>query len=212
MPLGTSVLRNLKKINEVDAGTVDIPIFDKSLFNGQGDRISDGETVKGPVDVVVLEGWCVGFLPTSKELVEERLKEPVPTLEPDMFDMKAFVSVDHVLAVNEQLKRYVEWWSALDAFIQIKGPSSAQLSIIYQWRLQQEHNMKTKNGGKGMTDDQVKTFVDRYIPGYVFFGDGVTKGFSGGEGAETERLPSWIGKGLSVTIGNDRELLHVSKF
>ncbi|KAG1794389.1 P-loop containing nucleoside triphosphate hydrolase protein [Suillus plorans] len=213
VPLGTSVFRNLKKINEVHAGTVDIPIFDKSLFNGQGDRISDGETVKGPVDVVVLEGWCVGFFPTSKELVEERLKEPVPTLEPDMFDMKAFVSVDHVLAVNEQLKRYVEWWSALDAFIQIKGPSSAQLSIIYQWRLQQEHNMKTKNGGKGMTDDQVKTFVDRYIPGYVFFGDGVTKGFSGGEGAETERLlPSWIGKGLSVTIGNDRELLHVSNF
>lgn len=212
VPLGTSVLRNLKKINEVDAGTVDIPIFDKSLFNGQGDRISDRETVKGPVDVVVLEGWCVGFFPTSKELVEERLKEPVPTLESDMFDMKAFVSVDHVLAVNEQLKRYVEWWSALDAFIQIKGPSSAQLSIIYQWRLQQEHNMKAKNGGKGMTDDQVKTFVDRYIPGYVFFGDGVTKGFSGGEGVETERLPSWIGKGLSVTIGDDRELLHVSNF
>ncbi|KAG1818325.1 P-loop containing nucleoside triphosphate hydrolase protein [Suillus variegatus] len=119
VPLGTSVLGNLKKINEVDAGTVEIPIFDKSLFNGQGDRISDGETVKGPVDVVVLEGWCVGFFPTSKELVEERLKEPVPTLESDMFDMKAFVSVDHVLAVNEQLKRYVEWWSALDAFIQV---------------------------------------------------------------------------------------------
>lgn len=174
VPLGTSVLKNLKKINEVDAGTVDIPFFDKSLFNGQGDRVSHGETVEGPVDVVVLEGWCVGFFPTSKEFVEERWKEPVPTLEPDTFDMKTFVSVDHVLAVNERLKRYVEWWNALDAFIQvdtslsthpwhathslqIKGPSSAQLSIIYKWRLQQEHNMKSKNGGKGMTDDQVKT-------------------------------------------------------
>ncbi|KAG2153284.1 P-loop containing nucleoside triphosphate hydrolase protein [Suillus clintonianus] len=212
VPLGTSVLKNLKKINDVDAGAVDIPFFDKSLFNGKGDRVSHGETVKGPVDVVVLEGWCVGFFPTSKELVEERWKQPVPTLEPDIFDMKTFVSVDHVLAVNERLKRYVEWWDALDAFIQIKGPSSAQLSIIYKWRLQQEHHMKAKNGGKGMTDDQVKIFVDRYIPGYVFFGDGVTIGLSGSEGAETERLPSWIGKGLSVTIGDDRELLHVSNF
>lgn len=212
VPLGTSVLKNLKKINEVDAGTIDIPFFDKSLFNGQGDRVSHGETVEGPVDVVVLEGWCVGFFPTSKEVVEERWKEPVPTLEPDVFDMKTFVSVDHVLAVNERLKRYVEWWNALDAFIQIKGPSSAQLSIIYKWRLQQEHNMKAKNGGKGMTDDQVKTFVDRYIPGYVFFGDGVTKGLSSGERTETPQLPSWIGKGLTVTIGNDRELLYASNF
>lgn len=212
VPLGTSVLENLKKINEVDAGTVDIPFFDKSLFNGQGDRVSHGETVEGSVDVVVLEGWCVGFFPTSKEFVEERWKEPVPTLEPDAFDMKTFVSVDHVLAVNERLKRYVEWWNALDAFIQIKGPSSAQLSIIYKWRLQQEHNMKSKNGGKGMTDDQVKTFVDRYIPGYVFFGDGVTKGSSGGGRTETTQLPSWIGKGLTVTIGDDRELLHASNF
>lgn len=206
VPLGTSVLKNLKKINEVGAGTVEIPFFDKSLYNGKGDRVSRGETVNGPLDVVVLEGWCVGFFPTSKEVVEERWKEP------DIFDMKTFVSVDNILAVNERLKQYVEWWDALDAFIQIKGPPSAQLSIIYRWRLQQEHNMKAKNGGKGMTDDQVKIFVDRYIPGYVFFGDGVTRGSSSGGGTETEQLPSWIGKGLSVTIGDDRELLHVSNF
>ncbi|KAG0702876.1 P-loop containing nucleoside triphosphate hydrolase protein [Suillus ampliporus] len=120
VPLGTSVLKNLKRINDADAQTtVDIPFFDKSLFNGQGDRASHGETVTGPVDVVVLEGWCVGFFPTSEELVEERWKEPVPTLEPNAFDMKTFVSVDDVLVVNEQLKRYVEWWKALDAFIQV---------------------------------------------------------------------------------------------
>ncbi|KAG1860835.1 P-loop containing nucleoside triphosphate hydrolase protein [Suillus subluteus] len=100
VPLGTSVLKNLKKINEVDAGTVNIPFFDKSLFHGQGDRVSHGETVKGPVDIVVLEGWCVGFFPTSKELVEERWKEPVPTLEPGIFDMKTFVSVDDVLMLS----------------------------------------------------------------------------------------------------------------
>lgn len=61
-------------------------------------------------------------------------------------------------------------------------------------------------------DCMIRSFVDRYIPGYVFFGDGVTKGLSGGEGAETERLPPWIGMGLSITIGDDRELLQISKF
>jgi D-glycerate 3-kinase len=58
----------------------------------------------------------------------------------------------------------------------------------------------------------MRSFVDRYIPGYVFFGDGVTKGSSGGEGVETELLPTWIGRGLSITIGGDRELLQISKF
>jgi len=174
VPLGTCVLQNLKRVNDADGRNVNIPFFDKSLFNGEGDRVSRGETVEGPVDVVILEGWCVGFFPMNKELIEERWKEPVPTLEVDTFDMKTFVSVDDILAVNERLTQYVEWWKALDAFIQvdtsllthcchvshslkIRGPTSAQLSIIYKWRLQQEHNMKAKNGGKGMTDDQVKT-------------------------------------------------------
>jgi D-glycerate 3-kinase len=28
---------------------------------------------------------------------------------------------------------------------------------IYKWRLQQEHEMKAKKTGQGMTDEQVKT-------------------------------------------------------
>jgi len=58
----------------------------------------------------------------------------------------------------------------------------------------------------------MNSFVDRYIPGYVFFGDGVTKGLSSDTAAETEQLPTWIGRGLSVTIGDDRELLQTSNF
>jgi D-glycerate 3-kinase len=63
-----------------------------------------------------------------------------------------------------------------------------------------------------IVDNIMSSFVDRYIPGYVFFGDGVTKGLSSGEGTETKQLPSWIGKGLSVTIGDDREFLYASNF
>lgn len=58
----------------------------------------------------------------------------------------------------------------------------------------------------------MRSFVDRYIPGYVYFGDGVTKGLSGVEGTNTEGLPNWIGRGLSITIGGDRELLQISNF
>ncbi|KIJ65926.1 hypothetical protein HYDPIDRAFT_87458 [Hydnomerulius pinastri MD-312] len=209
--LGSTVLERLKRINNSEAGPaeVELPAFDKSLFNGEGDRAFHGEVIRAPVDVVVLEGWCVGFYPVSKEVAEKRWSEPVKGLE-DSFDMRTFVTLDDVLAVNDRLTSYVTWWEALNAFIQIKGPASSPYAIIYKWRLQQEHNMKATNGGRGMTDEQVKTFVDRYIPGYVFFGDGVTRGSV--DEAGRGKAPTWSGRGLVVTIGSERELLEISKF
>ncbi|KAH7927448.1 P-loop containing nucleoside triphosphate hydrolase protein [Leucogyrophana mollusca] len=219
VPLGKSILEQLKRINDPsdESMGVELPAFDKSLFDGEGDRVPRGTRVAAPVDVVVLEGWCVGFYPVSEAVVEQRWEQPVKGLE-ETFNMKAFVRKEDVLAVNERLKEYVEWWRSLDAFVQIKGPSESPYTVIYKWRLQQEHNMKAKNGGKGMTDEQVKTFVDRYIPGYVFFGDGVMQGsLVPGLGAQNEEVqsgetPRWLGSGLFITIGENRELLEVSSF
>ncbi|KAF9243149.1 hypothetical protein BU15DRAFT_86551 [Melanogaster broomeanus] len=168
---------------EVGPAEVELPAFDKSLFDGEGDRVAHCEVVRAPVDVVVLEGW---------RLAEERWNQT------------------DVLAVNDLLEPYVKWWDALDAFIQIKGPSTSPYAIIYQWRLQQEHNMKANNGGRGMTDEQVKTFVDRYIPGYVFFGDGVRKRAQEEEGQG--QLPPWHMKGLVVMLDLERNLLGTSHF
>ncbi|KAI6116022.1 P-loop containing nucleoside triphosphate hydrolase protein [Pisolithus sp. B1] len=204
--LGNTLLEKIKKING-KPDELELPIFDKSLFGGEGDRLPHGKVIRPPIDVFILEGWCVGFYPTSVSLIKERWDKPVQGLE-DRFDLKSFVRMEDVLTINDQLKAYVKWWDTLDAFIQIKGPSSCPYEIIYKWRLEQEHYMKARNGGKGMTDEQVKAFVDRYIPGYVFFGDGVNNGLLDTEG----KPPRWIGSGLVVTIGQDRELIETSKF
>ena len=37
---------------------------------------------------------------------------------------------------------------------QIKPVESHPYDYIYKWRLQQEHDMKSRNGGKGMSDEQ----------------------------------------------------------
>ena len=173
IPLGRAILTALKAIN--DGGDVSLPVFDKSLFDGAGDRAVETRVVRGPIDVVVLEGWCVGFYPVSRVEVGARWERKVPGL--DEFDMTGFVALEDVLEVNAMLGAYVEWWQALDAFIQvcavclgllcvnnracrqIRGPPTSSLSIIYRWRLQQEQHMKAKNGGRGMTDVQVKTCV-----------------------------------------------------
>ncbi|KAF8549050.1 P-loop containing nucleoside triphosphate hydrolase protein [Imleria badia] len=204
--LGRAILTALKAVN--DGGDVALPVFDKSLFDGVGDRAVETRVVREPVDVVVLEGWCVGFYPVSRAEVGARWGRGVPGL--DEFDMEGFVALEEVLEVNAMLGVYVEWWQALDAFIQIRGPPTSSLSIVYQWRLQQEQDMKAKNGGRGMTDAQVKTFVDRYIPGYVFFGDGVQEGTVDERGERT--MPPWHRQGLVLELDVERKLIRTSRF
>lgn len=178
--LGSEILRRLKCINSSalaleaqtqiqtqdeaggviekgkDVGGIRLPVFDKSLFGGQGDRIpSAGPLIQPPLDVVLFEGWCVGFCPTSPASIAFKFKKPIPDLE-GILDLKSFCGIEDVLDINERLKGYVEWWDFFDAFVQIKPPDETPYSLIYMWRLQQEHDMKSKNGGRGMTDEEVK--------------------------------------------------------
>ncbi|KAI0333006.1 P-loop containing nucleoside triphosphate hydrolase protein [Cubamyces sp. BRFM 1775] len=210
VPLGTELLNKLKRINSPGvANELELPSFDKSLFDGEGDRASHGPIVRPPIDVVLFEGWCVGFYPIPQAEVERRYAQPVRGLGDDFFERRGY-RLEDVLDVNERLKSYVSWWDLFDAFIQIRPPEEHPYSYIYKWRLQQEHHMKARNGGKGMSDEQVEKFVDRYIPGYVFFGDGVVSGY---EDASGKRIsPPWTGHGLQVQIGEHREVLHVGRF
>lgn len=118
--LGVEILKALAHINETNAGprSVEIPSFDKSLFGGEGDRVERGMPVHGPVDVVVLEGWCVGFYPSTDEEISKRWQLPVTGLGDDFFERRGFRKED-VLEVNERLKEYVQWWTFFDTFIQV---------------------------------------------------------------------------------------------
>ena len=119
--LGRAILTALKAINDTDGpGDVSLPVFDKSLFDGAGDRAAEARVVRGPLDVVVLEGWCVGFYPVPRSEIEARWGRGVPGL--DGFDMRGFVTLEDVLEVNAMLEAYVGWWQTLDAFIQVCAP------------------------------------------------------------------------------------------
>ncbi|KZT23503.1 P-loop containing nucleoside triphosphate hydrolase protein [Neolentinus lepideus HHB14362 ss-1] len=217
--LGTEVLQGLREGREVV-----LPVFEKSLFEGEGDRLSDGITVSPPLDVVLLEGWFVGFGPLTDGELERRwdgAPMEIERGEGDVLDLRAFVRREDIVDVNERLKAYVGWWELLDVFIQARALTIPKLtprpsrpvsphSLIYKWRLEQEHNMKAKNGGKGMSDEAVKAFVDRYIPGYVFFSNGVTEGYTNSNGNAVE--PKWKGKGLRVLIGEEREVVGTEQF
>jgi len=74
--------------------------------------------------------------------------------------------------------------------------------------------MKARNGGKGMTDEQVKSFVDRYIPGYFFFSDGIQNGYLNENPSlgREDKQPKWKGNGLKVILDEERLFVESSKF
>ena len=108
MELGVRVLQGLRDINN-DGGRNEVllPAFKKSLQNGEGDRLPPSPThsTKGPLDVVLMEGWCVGFSANSSPGLEERWEERVGA------EMKVWCAVEHVGEVNEMLKVYEALWA-----------------------------------------------------------------------------------------------------
>ena len=130
-------------VNEAQSSSVLMPRYDKLAFAGRGDRkpTSEWESVSAPLDVVLFEGWMMGFEPISDE--------------------SACAIDPHLVAVNNHLKAYkpalwgnarVAWW----IIFKVSEPK-----WVYEWRLEAER----KTGG-GLTDEQVKDFVDRFMPAY----------------------------------------------
>ena len=86
----------------------------------------------------------------------------------------------------------------------------------------------------------MRRFIDRYIPGYVFFSDGIESGYTDDEHRDADgdvsadfdddpepessagsdpgsekrspARPRWIGHGLKVIIDGERKLVGVGRF
>ena len=131
VPLGTKILNSLR-INEHDSqGTVSIPIFDKSLHSGSGDRIERTTVFDRPLDVIIVEGWCTGFYPIPAGTIEERYASSGSPSSPSFVSRK-----EDVYEINELLRPYADWWSAFDTLIQVNqhrvsAENKASLLILF---------------------------------------------------------------------------------
>ena len=90
-------------------------------------------------------------------------------------------------------------WERLDAIVWL---NARDIKFVYIWRLQQEHAMKAALG-RGMTDEQVKRFVDGYMPAYELYIDGLMHGdlFAGKPGRPI----------LRIDYGENRDIEGVQK-
>ncbi|CAO1638010.1 unnamed protein product [Parajaminaea phylloscopi] len=213
--LGSQILSQLAHINEGRPGggdesdSVHLPIFDKSLHGGKGDRSQSTVPVSSPLDVVLFEGWCLGFRCLSDDDLQRRYHDAISSSSSS--DQPYFLrhELSHLEAINLQLRTLEQaWYPHIDAFVQLvpcDAPASSSdkpllgggtlLQTVFDWRLQAEHAMKAANGGKGMTDDEVLAFVERYMPGYELFGSGVLRPDA-----------PWSGRMLRIGLDRDRQV------
>jgi D-glycerate 3-kinase len=152
-----------------------IPSFDKSKFDGEGDRAleQDWPVLSRRPDVVVFEGWCVGFQPLPASAIEAKHKLAVdgklPVNTPAQHQLK------HLLQINDNLKRYCDAFMGPRRFDFLIHLDTTNLHNVYTWRLQQEHKM-IEAKGSGMSDDQVRAFIDGYMPSYEIYLDQLRAG------------------------------------
>jgi D-glycerate 3-kinase len=128
--LGSIVLERLKNINATnsfaqnDNQAVKIPSYDKSLHDGRGDRVPQDqwESIRGPIDVVILEGWCLGFYPISESALESRWERSREQREQTS---SVSYKLEDIKILNENLKAYVRgWYSYLACFIKVSTERS----------------------------------------------------------------------------------------
>lgn len=60
MPLAVDTLRKLI-LESTNESRIMVPQYDKSAYSGKGDRAKAGKVVEGKVDLVIVEGWMLGY-------------------------------------------------------------------------------------------------------------------------------------------------------
>jgi D-glycerate 3-kinase len=111
--------------------------------------------VQGPIDVIVLEGWCVGASPEPLDA----LKKAVNALE-----RKEDTDARWRRFVNESLAGpYHRLFRGIDLLILLAAPS---FDVVHRWRCEQEIKLRKERVGRSaphvMNATQLRRFIQHY--------------------------------------------------
>ena len=130
----------------VQPGFCDLPHFDKA----EDTRMKEETRIKTPVDIIVLEGWCVGARPQP----DTTLAAPVNRLEAEEDKDRVWRNF-----VQAQLSGpYQNLFASLDALALLKAPN---FEVVFSWRKEQEEALRARTG-RGMSDAQLVRFIEHY--------------------------------------------------
>lgn len=130
--------------NQKNGESLALPRFDKA----SDDRLdqSSWPQVSGPIDLIILEGWCVGSCPQENS----ELRAPINVLE-----RIEDAAGEWRRYVNDKLcNEYSTIFDQIGMLIFLKAPD---FDSIFRWRLQQETQLETR-----MTENEVRHFIEYF--------------------------------------------------
>lgn len=147
-----------RSINDLLTGTGDVvtPVFDKSRDDRT--RSERWHHYGAPVDVVLLEGWCLGIPAQS----EADLRSPCNELEASQDPEGEWRGhVNRFLAAD-----YQPLFDRLDLLLLLQAPN---FDAVAQWRFEQEQHLARQQSKRGettgralMDEQQIKDFVQYF--------------------------------------------------
>lgn len=129
-----------------------VPRFNKAIDDRYPQEQWD--TVNDVVDIIILEGWCVG----AEAVDDTALNIAVNELEQEHDkDGKWRRHVNTVLASD-----YPALFDMVDQWVMLKAPS---FNCVYNWRLEQEQKLRatlTGDDNATMSDQEIAFFIQHY--------------------------------------------------
>ena len=135
-------LMHEKLLNWKKCGELNVPVFDKSLRNGLGDRShwrSDNP------DILILEGWFLGIEPLSVDIKDL----PIKSLQLNSHELL------YRLKIQESLKEYLDVWNLIDNIWHLKP---IKFEYMNMWKSNQEKEMFLQKGN-ALQDEKLSNFL-----------------------------------------------------
>ena len=150
----TSMLsRHIEQLRHLGEGEeYRLPRFDKS----RDDRMRESQwpRIGGPVDLIILEGWCVGSIAQDDADLGRSINE-LERVKDATGEWRAYA--------NDRLASdYAHVFAELDALVFLKAPS---FDAIYRWRLEQERKLAATAPASAsgiMNESQIAEFIRYY--------------------------------------------------
>ena len=137
-------ISDLTKLKTMESGeTITVTHYDKSAFNGDGDR-GESRGVDQKPDFIFYDGWMLGARSVTDGSVFDQNLPALETLEAKQFAKD----------VNKKLVEYEPLWKMIE-FMNVLYVPHYEMSLV--WRENAEKTLR--KSGEGMSEEQIKKFV-----------------------------------------------------
>jgi len=150
VPLAMNTIRKLS-----ESGQVAVPRFNKAIDDRYPEQ--DWPRLSGPVDVIVLEGWCLSIGPQN----EAELEEGINALEQNEDADGAWRRYVNAAIGND----YLDFYALVDYLVMLKAPD---FDKVYEWRQNQEDKLAAAQSDTAgannriMSPEELQRFIQHY--------------------------------------------------